>query len=118
MNAADLGRKGEAIAAKYYQQRGYLLLNHHYRTRMGELDLILYKDDTIVFSEVKTRQHQGAIRAMDAVNPHKQKRLVQAAGQYLQHSPYTDSTVRFDVVEVWPAETGWQVHCIQNAFTL
>ena len=32
-----VGRKGEAIAAKYYQQRGWLLLNHNYRTRLGEI---------------------------------------------------------------------------------
>ena len=51
----DTGHIGEAIAAKYYQQRGWLLLNHNYRTRMGEIDLILYKDDTLVFAEVKTR---------------------------------------------------------------
>ena len=37
----DIGRKGEALAAKYYMRRGYLLLNHNYRTRMGELDLVL-----------------------------------------------------------------------------
>ena len=48
----DTGHIGEAIAAKYYQQRGWLLLNHNYRTRMGEIDLILYKDDTLVFAEV------------------------------------------------------------------
>ena len=28
----DIGRKGEALAAKYYMRRGYLLLNHNYRT--------------------------------------------------------------------------------------
>ena len=55
MNRADLGHMGEAVAAKYYIRQGYLLLNHNYRTRMGELDLILYKADTIVFAEVKTR---------------------------------------------------------------
>ena len=55
MNRANLGHTGEAVAAKYYIRQGYLLLNHNYRTRMGELDLILYKADTIVFAEVKTR---------------------------------------------------------------
>ena len=50
----DIGRKGEALAAKYYMRRGYLLLNHNYRTRMGELDLVLYKDGQLVFAEVKT----------------------------------------------------------------
>ena len=49
----EVGQKGEAIAARYYRQRGYLLLGHNYRTRMGELDLILYKEDLIVFAEVK-----------------------------------------------------------------
>ena len=34
----NIGRKGEALAAKYYMHRGYLLLNHNYRTRMGELE--------------------------------------------------------------------------------
>ena len=48
----DIGRKGEALAAKYYMRRGYLLLNHNYRTRMGELDLVLYKDGQLIFAEV------------------------------------------------------------------
>ena len=46
----DIGRKGEALAAKYYMRRGYLLLNHNYRTRMGELDLVLYKDGQLIFA--------------------------------------------------------------------
>ena len=37
MNRANLGHTGEAVAAKYYIRQGYLLLNHNYRTRMGEL---------------------------------------------------------------------------------
>ena len=49
MDAAETGRKGEAVAARYYQQRGCLLLAHDYRTRMGEIDLILREPDgTIV----------------------------------------------------------------------
>ena len=96
-----VGHKGEAIAAKYYQQRGWLLLNHNYRTRMGEIDLILYKENTLVFA---------------AVDACKQQRLILAAQQYLQRSPYGEADIRFDVVEVTPAGRGWQVHCIPGAF--
>ena len=46
-------------------RRGYLLLTHNYRTRMGELDLVLYKDGQLVFAEVKTR----AGRMLDAPQP-------------------------------------------------
>lgn len=111
-----LGRTGEAIAAKYYIRRGYLLLNHNYRTRFGELDLILYKTGTLVFAEVKTRTSPGAIRPADAVNRRKQQHLLAAARLYLQRSPYADAAIRFDVVEVTPAAAGWQVHCIKDAF--
>ena len=45
------------------------------------------------------------------------QRLLAAAAQYLQASPYADACIRFDVVEVTPAAGGWQVHCIENAFT-
>lgn len=117
MSRASLGHTGEAIAAKYYMQQGYLLLNHNYRTRMGELDLILYKADTIVFAEVKTRTDIRRYIPAEAVDYYKQQRLIAAAEQYLQQSPYADAAVRFDVVEVLPANRGWQVHCIRDAFT-
>ena len=111
-----VGHKGEAIAAKYYQQRGWLLLNHNYRTRMGEIDLILYKEDTLVFAEVKTRAGTMLDRPAAAVDARKQQRLILAAQQYLQRSPYGEADIRFDVVEVTPAGRGWQVHCIPGAF--
>ena len=103
MNRADLGHMGEAVAAKYYIRQGYLLLNHNYRTRMGELDLILYKADTIVFAEVKTRTSAQRAAPAEAVDYYKQQRLIAAAGQYLQQSPYADANIRFDVVEVLTA---------------
>ena len=111
----DVGRTGEAVAAKYYQQRGWLLLNHNYRTRLGELDLILYKENTLVFAEVKTRTGAMLDRPAAAVDARKQNRLILAAQQYLQHSPYA-MPPSLDVVEVTPAARGWQVHCIPGAF--
>ena len=111
-----VGHKGEAIAAKYYQQRGWLLLNHNYRTRMGEIDLILYKENTLVFAEVKTRAGTMLDRPAAAVDARKQQRLILAAQQYLQRSPYG----RLTFVLMWwrsrPQARGWQVHCIPGAF--
>lgn len=112
----DTGQKGEAIAAQYYRQRGYLLLGHNYRTRMGELDLIVYKENMIVFVEVKTRTGRMLAAPAEAVDLHKQRRLRLAAERYLQNSPFADAMMRFDVVEVTPAAKGWQVHCIMDAF--
>ena len=118
MNRASLGRNGEAVAALCYKKKGYLLLAHNYRTRMGELDLVLKKENLIVICEVKTRSPGSRIPGREAVDVHKQRRILAAAGSYLASSPYRDLPVRLDVAEVTPLpQGGWQVHCIENAFT-
>ena len=96
----DIGRKGEALAAKYYMRRGYLLLNHNYRTRMGELDLVLYKDGQLVFAEVKLRRtaHFGAAR--EFVDLRKQERLRATASMFLEEHE-TALQPRFDVIEIY-----------------
>ena len=115
----DTGHIGEAIAAKYYQQRGWLLLNHNYRTRMGEIDLILREPDgTLVLCEVKTRSPDPLATPAAAVTPAKQRRLIRTAEYYLQHTGQSDEPVRFDVAEVTPLDSGrWMVHIIKGAFT-
>ena len=116
MDRAETGRTGEAVAARYYQKQGCELVAHNYCTRMGEIDLILYKDDTLVFAEVKTRTGRMLDAPAAAVDARKQRRLILAAQYYLQHSPYADASIRFDVVEVTPAGDAWQIHCIPDAF--
>lgn len=116
---AEIGRKGEALAAKYYLDRGCRLLAHNYRTRMGELDLVVLDGETVVICEVKTRSTAADAFGTpgEAVSAAKQHRLILAAGRYLQMTGRSDAPVRFDVAEVMPVGGGWQVHCIKNAFT-
>ena len=118
MDAAETGRKGEAVAARYYQQRGCLLLAHDYRTRMGEIDLILREPDgTLVFCEVKTRAKDSLDTPAAAVNAAKQRRIIASAAWYLQSTHQSDEPVRFDVAEVVPLDSGrWMVHIIKGAF--
>ena len=49
MNRAQTGQRGEAVAAKFYLDRGCRLLTHNFHTRMGELDVVVQEPDgTIV----------------------------------------------------------------------
>lgn len=118
MNPAETGRKGEAVAAKYYRQKGCLLLAHNFRTRMGELDLVLREPDgTIVICEVKTRAPDALARPAAAVDAAKRRRLIRAAQLYLQQTGQSDAPVRFDVAEVNPLDSErWMVHIIRGAF--
>lgn len=119
MDAKAFGQKGEATAAKYYLDRGCRLLAHNYRTRMGELDLVLMDGETLVIAEVKARSETSRGPAAQAVGPAKQRRIILAARRFLQQSGLSEHPVRFDVVEVTPAVGGGLlVHCIRSAFEL
>lgn len=70
MDRAETGRTGEAVAARYYQKQGCELVAHNYRTRMGEIDLILREPDgTLVLCEVKTRSPDPLAAPAAAVTP-------------------------------------------------
>lgn len=119
MDKHQFGQKGEAAAARYYLDRGCRLLAHGFRTRMGELDLVLLEGETVVIAEVKARSETRRGPAAQAVGPAKQRRVILAAQRFLQQSDLSDHPVRFDVVEVTPAEGGGLlVHCIRGAFEL
>ena len=115
-NNKKLGGFGEREAARYLRKKGYQRVAANYSCQYGEVDLIVQKPGILVFAEVKTRSNDRFAAPAEAVGAAKQQRIIKAAGQYLQHSPFGDSLVRFDVVEVLPAAGGWQIHCIQHAF--
>ena len=51
-----LGRFGEKIAVEHLLARGFTLLARNYRTRRGEIDLIAFNGDTLIFVQVETHQ--------------------------------------------------------------
>jgi putative endonuclease len=64
-------------------QRGYTLVERNYRTRRGEIDLIMRQDDAIVFVEVKLRRGSGFGDPLEVVTLHKQNTLRSIAEHYL-----------------------------------
>jgi putative endonuclease len=49
------GRMGEDFAARHFEALGFKVLTRNHRTRFGELDLVAFDGETLVFAEVKTR---------------------------------------------------------------
>ncbi len=97
------GAAGENSALEYLKGIGYRELGRGYRTRYGEIDLIMRDGDGIVFVEVKSRR-EG--HPEEAVDEQKQRKLTLTALQYLKNHKLLDISARFDVVAlVWP-ETG------------
>jgi putative endonuclease len=55
-----LGSRGEDMARRHLEARGFTILDANFRTRHGELDLVAADARHLVFCEVKTRVLSGA----------------------------------------------------------
>ena len=95
------GLAGEQAAAEWLRMKYRMqLVETRYRSKAGEIDLIMLDQKTIVFIEVKTRLHAAAGTGLMAVDHRKQKRIARAATLYLISKGWQNRPVRFDVVEV------------------
>ena len=48
------GKAGEEYGLRYFMKRGYKVILKNYKTRFGEIDLVLKKGSKILFIEFKT----------------------------------------------------------------
>lgn len=109
----ETGLLGEDIAAEWLEKHyGMSLLKNRYKTRAGEIDLIMLDQKTVVFVEVKTRMTSVPGMGIAAVTPQKQRRITKAATLYLIQKEWLNRAVRFDVIEVRPDD----ILYIPNAF--
>jgi putative endonuclease len=95
-----LGRTGERLAAQTLERQGYRLLEHNFRCRHGEIDLVAEDGQDLVFVEVKTRRGTAFGRPEEAVTLHKQRKLLEIAAYYLDLHSCADRAWRVDVVAV------------------
>ena len=111
------GAHGEAVASAALARRGYRIVERNYRSRWGELDVVAYDGDTLVFVEVKARRGAQFGDPAFAVDRRKQRRLVRLAQQYLSRRRLGEPLCRFDIVVVDERSEGPpRVDVITNAF--
>lgn len=113
------GCEAEQAAARHLEAHSLRVLLRNYRCRLGELDLVaLAPDGTLVVAEVRLRTRQDYGGAAASVDYHKQRRLVRATRHLLAMRPqWSRHALRFDVMDLRPAGTGYEVRWIQHAFS-
>lgn len=97
------GPWGEALAAEYLRKKHYTVVASGYRSRFGEIDLVVQNRTYLVFVEVKLRKNADFAQAREFVDTRKQERLRTTAEMYLSQYP-TKLQPRFDVIEIYAPE--------------
>jgi putative endonuclease len=97
-----LGRRGEDIAHRFLQRAGVIVVARNYRlsSGAGEIDLVGWDHDTLVFAEVKSRTTDEFGAPDRAIDEEKRKRMLRAARDFARHAEVPWDKVRFDVVSV------------------
>ena len=97
----NLGRIAEEHACKFLAQLGYRLIKRNFKYgRIGEIDIVAYDGDTLVFVEVKYRSNYTYGTPEEAVTPRKQAQIKKVASMYYYVNNIADQACRFDVVAV------------------
>jgi putative endonuclease len=111
----ELGKKGEDIAAGYLERHGYTIQDRNWHCGHKDLDLVVTKDNTVVFVEVKTRTGTEWGDPQDFVTDRKIRRIVNSADAYLRFNQL-DMDVRFDIVSIVAEGGEYKVEHIEQAF--
>ena len=101
-----LGAYGELLAARFLSRQGLVLLDHNWRCREGEIDLVLRDGRTLVICEVKTRSSVDFGTPHEAIDRRKVDRMRRLAVAWLRaHRAHPDD-IRLDLVAVIVPRTG------------
>ncbi len=116
--AALSGAAAEQLACEYLLNQGLTLLGQNFRTRRGEIDLIMQDNNDLVFVEVRFRKSNLFGSAEESITRQKCARLTAAALAYMQYQHYGENTVaRFDAVAISPEpnhQSGFKLNWIKN----
>ena len=94
----SFGRRSEIHAIAHLRSLGFRIVTSGFQTKGGEVDVIAWEGDVLVFVEVKARQNSE--RPEDAVGFKKQQRVIRTAHAYLSKHHLHDAQYRFDILAV------------------
>ncbi len=119
-----VGKLGEQLAVRYLQQQpieeNWSIVECNWSCRSGELDIIAFHGERLVFIEVRTKRSTRSKygSAAESVTVHKQRQVRATAQVFMKLNGYQECPLRFDVIAV--TLTGFnadaQIEHFQGAF--
>lgn len=98
-NRRQTGLLIERLAESHLVEQGLTPCDRNQYSRMGEIDLIMWDQATLVFIEVRYRRHNEQVSAAESITPTKQRRVIRTASRYLQQQfGNNPPDCRFDVI--------------------
>ncbi|MFT5703914.1 MAG: putative endonuclease [Rickettsiales bacterium] len=97
----------EFLAIAFLFLKGYRILERRYKTKLGEIDIVALKGNTIVAIEVKARRKvmfKNGFLFEEVLSENQKRRIKRAAMFFMKRNfkKYKFHSIRFDLVVVSP----------------
>jgi len=112
------GELGERIAERWLTRRGWRVIQRRFRNGHRDIDLVVERDGTVAFVEVKARRGDEFGGPVQAVNYRKRKQLERSAMVWIDRNGRVADSYRFDVIGVLVDGAVVRVCHVENAFIL
>jgi len=109
------GKDAENLAADFLAEQGYEIVERNFRYKRSEIDLIVRKDNWLIFVEVKMRSSDAFGYPEEFVDYKKAKNIVYGAEQYTYDNNY-NGNVRYDVVAISMKNGEPEIRHFEDAF--
>ena len=93
------GQQAEEQARQFLVDKGLKLVCRNFSCKLGEVDLIMQDQQTLVFVEVRFRKTDRYGSAAESVTRSKQSRIIAASHYYLA-TQKLNQPIRFDVIAI------------------
>ena len=93
------GKLGEQIAKDHLKLQGHIILSTNYRYKRSEIDIISRSEDTLIFTEVKTRKNKKYGNPEDFIDELKVEKIEEAAENYILENHW-EGKIRFDIISI------------------
>lgn len=109
------GKEGEEMATQFLIEKGYEIIVRNYRHKRSEIDLIVKKNNWLIFVEVKLRSSDLYGYPEDFVDYKKAKNIMEGAEQYTFENNW-HGNVRYDIVSIRIQKDKTEIIQIEDAF--
>lgn len=109
------GKEGEEMAADFLVAKGYEIVERNFRYKRLEIDLIVKKNNWLVFVEVKLRSSDAFGYPEEFVDYKKARNITDGAEQYTYEANWKGN-VRYDIVSIRLLKDKTEIIQIEDAF--
>ena len=110
------GQLGERIAERWLRGRGWRVVQRRFRNGRRDIDLVVEREGTVVFVEVKARKGAEFGGPVQAVDWRKRRELKRSAMVWIDRHGREAESYRFDVVGVLMDGAVVRICHVENAF--